>query len=173
MEAEPASDARAATPFSISDVDVTKNVKIADLDKGRGALSIPPSVQPSDGPLGKELPYRIDTTGYRAQMKNVRPGQELLLTMNLRKPEQVYPQIEVFLKENCIGILEVFRAELFAPAVTLAETYGVNLTMGGITETHRGRVEPFIYLPNPQVLFNTLKEGIETARNTHDNNPAG
>lgn len=163
QQTEPLADPTPLDLPNIPDLDVTRNLRIGDLDKGRGAASIPANVKPTDGPLGKELPYRVDTSGYRTHMKNIRPGKELALTMRLRKPMSIYPQIEVLLGEECVGILEVFRAELFAPAVQLAEDHDIKFTMDGITETFNGRVEPFIYLPDPQILYDAFKHGIEAA----------
>lgn len=131
-------------------------------DNPKLTAQVPESLTPQDGPLGDELPYRISTDGFRGQMKNVRAGVELELTLAMNKEVYEYPQIHVFRDGNCMGLLEIYRAEWFAPVVRLAEKYGVAMTMSGVTANDRfdQRVEPYIFLPDPQKLYDMVRSAL-------------
>jgi hypothetical protein len=150
------------TPDVIPRLDVFLGTMEPNPEDPKHARWFPESLAPQDGPLGAELPYQIMTDGFRAPMKNVRPGVELELTLAMNKEAYGYPQIHVFRGDKCMGLLEIYRAEWFAPAVRLAEKYGVAMTMSGITANDRFdiRVEPFIFLPDPQMLYDVVRSAL-------------
>jgi hypothetical protein len=150
------------TPDLIPRLDVFHGTMEPNPDDAKLTAQIPESLNPQYGPLGDELPYRITTDGFRGQMKNVRAGVELELTLAMNKEVYLYPQIHVFRDGNCMGLLEIYRAEWFAPVVRLAEKYGVAMTMSGVTANDRSdqRVEPYIFLPDPQKLYDMVRSAL-------------
>lgn len=159
-EAPPREDIRASE--LIPHLDVFHGTMEPDPDDPKHAKWFPESLAPQEGPLGVELPYQIMTDGFRAPMKNVRAGVELELTLAMNKEVYLYPQIHVFRGDKCMGLLEIHRAEWFAPVVRLSEKYGVAMTMSGVTANDRFdvRVEPFIFLPDPQKLYDMVRTAL-------------
>jgi hypothetical protein len=165
-EAEPPVDAKAepATESLIPERDVRKTARWTKFDANEHERrNIPEGLECQDGPLGTEKPYSIVTEGFHKYVKNKRPGTELELTLRLRwislfkgMPEDS-PVLDVFLDEQQIGTMEMQRGGWFAPAVELAEKFGVAVKAGGAMAMWGERREPFIYLPDPQKFYDYLR----------------
>ena len=125
--------------------------------------NIPAGLEDTDGPLGTEKPYSIVSEGFHKYVKNKRPGTELELTLQVSwvalwhgQPEDA-PIIDVFMGGQQIGTMEMQRGGWFAPAVQLAQKYGVAMKASGVMAMWGDRREPFVFLPDPQKLYDYIR----------------
>lgn len=163
LDATPAvQPTRLPTAELIPAVDVFRGAVEADPADPKHVARLPKALVALGGPLGTEMPHRIMTEGFRGQMKNVRAGVDLELTLRMNPSVSIYPQIHVFRDDNCMGLLEIHRAEWYAPVTRLAEKHGVAMTMSGITAHDGLRVEPYIFLPGPQELYDHVRSALLT-----------